>query len=309
MTTLRLLGLLLQDVFRDLYRHRGQYILAVLTLASGLLLAGGGLLLVESLDRFVGRLEGMAKIVVYAAEGRSLDETAAQLMRDPRFREVRRMSADENRKRFQSASREAGLLLESAGQEALPESLELTLRKDLTTASRAAEVGESLRSLPGVGDVLVDQERLENLQRTARMLRSALATLGAVLLLAAGFATGNVIRMSILSREEEITIMRLVGASEAFIRTPLLLEGAFLGLGGSLTALLGLFSLWLPISRGLGGLSPMLVELARLGFFSWTSMILLTLVGAATGALGALWAFWSTRKAQREEEALMEGAS
>jgi hypothetical protein len=37
-------------------------------------------------------------------------------------------------------------------------------------------------------------------------------------------------------------------------------------------------------------------------------MILLTFVGAATGALGALWAFWSTRKAQREEEALMEGA-
>jgi cell division transport system permease protein len=307
-TTLRLLGLLLQDVFRDLYRHRGQYILAVLTLASGLLLAGGGLLLVESLDRFVGRLEGMAKIVAYAAEGRSLDEAASRLKLDPRFREVRRMSADENRKRFQSASREAGLLLESAGQEALPESLELTLRKDLSTASRAAEVGESLRSLPGVGDVLVDQERLENLQHTARMLRSALGTLGALLLLAAGFATGNVIRMSILAREEEITIMRLVGASEAFIRTPLILEGAFLGLGGSLAALLGLFGLWLPISRGLGGLSPLLVELARLGFFSWGSIVMLTFVGAATGALGALWAFWSTRKAQREEEKLMEGA-
>ena len=308
MTALRLLGLLLQDVFRDLYRHRGQYVLAVLTLASGLLLAGGGLLLVESLDRFVGRLEGMAMIVAYAAEGRSLDETASRLMRDPRFREVRRMSADENRKRFQSATREAGLLLESAGQEALPESLELSLRKDLATGGRAVEVGESLRGLPGVGDVLVDQERMENLQRMARTLRSALATLGFVLLLAAGFATGNVIRMSILAREEEITIMRLVGASEKFIRTPLLLEGAFLGLGGSLLALLGLFGVWLPVSRGMGGLSPMLVELARLGFFSWGSMILLAFVGATTGALGALWAFWSTRRAQREEEALMDGA-
>jgi cell division transport system permease protein len=306
-TSLRLLGLLLRDVFRDLLRHRGQYLLAVLTLASGLLLAGGGLLLVESLDRFVGRLEGMAKIVAYAAEGRSLDEAAAKLMRDPRFREVRRMSADENRKRFQSATREAGLLLESTGQEALPESLELSLRKDLITGGRAVEVGESLRGMPGVGDVLVDQERMENLQRTARMLRSALATFGLVLLLAAGFATGNVIRMSILAREEEITIMRLVGASESFIRTPLLLEGAFLGLGGSLLALFGLFGLWLPVSKGVGGLSPMLVELARLGFFSWTSMFLLTFVGATTGALGALWAFWSTRRAQREEEALMEG--
>jgi cell division transport system permease protein len=307
-TALRLLGLLLQDVFRDLYRHRGQYVLAVFTLASGLLLAGGGLLLVESLDRFAGRLEGMAKIVAYAAEGRTLDETAARLQRDPRFREVRRVSAEENRKQFLSTTREAGLLLESAGQEALPESLELSLRQDLASRGRAVEVGESLRGLPGVGDVLVDQERMENLQRTARMLRSALATLGAVLLLAAGFATGNVIRMSLLAREEEITIMRLVGASEGFIRTPLLLEGAFLGLGGSLLALLGLFGLWLPVSRGVGGLSPMLVELARLGFFSWGSVFLLAFLGAATGALGALWAFWSTRRAQRAEEALLEGA-
>ena len=308
MTSLRLLGLLLQDVLRDLYRHRGQYVLAVLTLASGLLLAGGGLLLVESLDRFVGRLEGMAKVVAYASDGHTLDDTTLRLKRDPRFTEVRRMSAEENRKRFLSATHEAGLLLESAGKDALPESLELTLRNDLATGGRAIEVGESLRGLPGVGDVLVDQERLENLQRMARMLRSALATLGVVLLLAAGFATGNVIRMSILAREEEITIMRLVGASESFIRTPLLLEGAFLGLGGSLLALLGLFGVWLPVSRGYGGLSPMLVELARLGFFSWVSMVLLAVVGAATGALGALWAFWSTRKAQREEEALMEGA-
>ena len=307
MTNLRLIGLLFQDVLRDLFRHRGQYLLAVLTLASGLLLAGGGLLLVESLDRFVGRLEGMAKVVAYASEGRSLDESEARLRRDPRFREVRRVSAEENRKRFLSATREAGMLLEGAGQDALPESLELTLRADLALGSRAGEVGESLRGMPGVGDVLVDQERLENLQHLARMLRSALGTLGVVLLLAAGFATGNVIRMSLLAREEEITIMRLVGASEGFIRTPLLLEGAFLGLGGSLLALLGLFGLWLPLSRGFGGLSPMLVELARLGFFSWGSMLLLAFLGATTGALGALWAFWSTRKAQREEAALMEG--
>jgi cell division transport system permease protein len=307
-TSLRLIGLLLQDVLRDLYRHRGQYVLAVLTLASGLLLAGGGLLLVESLDRFVGRLEGMAKVVAYAADGRSLDETELRLKRDPRFRDVRRVSAEENRRRFLGATREAGMLLEGAGQDALPDSLELTLRQDLAVGNRAVEVGESLRGMPGVGDVLVDQERLENIQRMARMLRSALGTLGLVLLLAAGFATGNVIRMSILAREEEITIMRLVGASEGFIRTPLLLEGACLGLAGSLLALLGLFGLWLPVSRGLGGFSPMLVELARLGFFSLGSMFLLTFVGAATGALGALWAFWATRKAQREEEALMEGA-
>ncbi|MCM2249877.1 MAG: permease-like cell division protein FtsX [Geothrix sp.] len=308
MTALRLLGLLFQDVLRDLYRHRGQYLLAVLTLASGLLLAGGGLLLVESLDRFAGRLEDMAKIVAYAADGKTLDEAEARLRRDPRFREVRRVPAEENRQRFQSSTREAGLLLESAGQDALPESLELSLRQDLAQGGKALEVAGSLRGLPGIGDVLADQERLEQIQRMARMLRSALASLGALLLLAAGFATGNVIRMSILAREDEIGIMRLVGASESFIRTPLVLEGALLGFAGSLLAMLGLFGLWLPVSRGLGGLSPLLVDLARLGFFSAASMALLAFVGAATGALGALWAFWTTRRAQRAEAALMEGA-
>ena len=308
MTQLRLLGLLFQDVFRDLLRHRGQYLFAILTLASGLLLAGGGLLLVESMDRFVARLEGMAKVVAYAAEGRTLEEAEARLKRDPRFLVVQRVSAEENRKRFLTATREAGVLLDSAGPDALPESLELSLRKDLVTTGKGVEVGESLKALPGVGDVLVDQERLVNLQRMARMLRSALTTLGVILLLAAGFATGNVIRMSILAREEEITIMRLVGASEGFIRTPLLLEGAMLGLAGSLLAILGLLGLWLPLSRGVGHVSPLLVELARLGFFSWGSMILLAFLGGATGALGALWAFWTTRQAQREEEALMEGA-
>lgn len=308
MTALRLLGLLFQDVLRDLYRHRGQYLLAVLTLASGLLLAGGGLLLVESLDRFAGRLEDMAKIVAYAADGKTLDEAEARLRRDPRFQEVRRVSAEENRQRFQSSTREAGLLLESAGQDALPESLELSLRQDLARGGKALEVAGSLRTLPGIGDVLADQERLEQIQRMARMLRSALASLGVLLLLAAGFATGNVIRMSILAREDEIGIMRLVGASESFIRTPLVLEGALLGFAGSLLAMLGLFGLWLPVSRGLGGLSPLLVDLARLGFFSAASMALLAFVGAATGALGALWAFWTTRRAQREEAALMEGA-
>ena len=308
MNGLRLLGLLLKDVATDILRHRGQNLLAILTLASGLLLAGGGLLVVEGLGRMVSRMEGLAKVVVYGAEGANLDAAEMALRRDPRFVAVKRVSAAENQARFKELTREAGVLLESAGPDALPESLELTLRGDLRGGRRPVEVGQSLRALPGVGDVVVDHERLEALQKGAQLLRDALSILGVLLLLAAGFATGNVIRMSILAREEEIAIMRLVGASEAFIRTPLLLEGAALGLMGSALALLGLWALWLPMNRGVGGLSPLLVELARTGFFSGTSVFLLASVGAATGALGAFWGFWATQKAQREAELVEEGA-
>jgi len=305
MVFLRLLGLLCKDVGKDLVRHRGQHFLAVLTLALGLFLAGGGLLLVQGLNRWVSRMESLAKVTVFAGEGGHLDEAEAQLQRDPRFVKVRRIPSAEATRRFLESSREAGLMLKSLG-EPIPETLELSLRPDLLAAHRALEVGESLRALPGVGDVVVDQERLAGLQRTARMLRSALGSLGALLLLAAGFSTGNVIRMSVLAREEEITIMRLVGATEGFIRTPLLVEGAALGLFASILAVLGLLGLWLPLDRGLGNLPPLLVELARMGFFSLRNMAGLAVVGMATGALGALWGFWNTQRTLRQMEALMQ---
>ena len=75
MLFLRLLAVLLKDVGRDLLRHRGQHFLAIVTLASGLVLAGGGLLAVESLDRWVSRMESQAKVTVFAAEGGKLEET------------------------------------------------------------------------------------------------------------------------------------------------------------------------------------------------------------------------------------------
>jgi cell division protein FtsX len=250
-------------------------------------------------------METLAKVTVFAADGGSLDETEARLQRDPRFIKVRRIASAEATKRFLESSREAGLMLKSLG-EPLPETLELSLRPDLLTAHRAIEVGESLRALPGVGDVVVDQERLSSLQRSARLLRSALGALGAMLLLAAGFSTGNVIRMSVLNREDEIAIMRLVGATEGFIRTPLLAEGAALGLFASILAVLALLGLWLPLDRGVGNLPPLLVELARMGFFSVRNMAGLAGVGMATGALGAMWGFWNTQRTLRQMEALMQ---
>ena len=307
MVRLRLLAILLRDAVKDLLRHRGQNLLAMLTLTSGLLLAGGGLMLVEALDHWVGKLEGLARITVFAAEGASLDEAETRLQRDPRITSLRRVSSEENARAFREATREAGVLLDSAGAGALPASLELRLRQDLIHGRKAMQVADDLKSFPGVGDVLVDQERLEGLQRFGRLARSALSSLGVLLLLAAGFATGNVIRMSILAREEEISIMRLVGATERFILAPLLARGAILGLVGSVAALAALWGLWFPASKGLLGLSPLLVSLARQGFFSGGGMALLALLGALTGAVGAGWGFWSTQRAQRLLEAQAEG--
>jgi len=251
-------------------------------------------------------MASLAKITVFAPEGGSLAELEARLKGDARFTAVRRISSAEGTRRFLQTTREAGLMLESLGADPIPESLELTLRPDLVGEHKALNIGESLRALPGVEDVVVDQARLAGLQANARLIRSALSTLGLLLLLGAGFSTGNVIRMTILAREEEITIMRLVGATEGFIRTPLVFEGAILGALASGLAIVALWALWTPLQRGWGGLSPLLVELARTGFFSIRSLVLVSGLGTLTGALGAFWGFWSTQRAQRRQQLLQE---
>ncbi len=297
----RLVVVLVKDMVRDLVRHRGQHVMAVLTLAAGLVLAGGGLLAVETLDRWVSRMEVQARITVFAVEGASLEATAQSLQNDARVKSVRRVSSQEATRRFLELSREAGLMLEGLGGEAVPENLELELRGAFTSSARAMDVAESLRGLPGVGEVVADHERLQAFQQGAKALRLALSGFGVLLLVVAGFSTGNVIRMAILARQEEIIIMRLVGATEGFIRTPLVLLGAGLGLGASVLALVGLWGLWLPLQRGAFSMPPILVELARLGFFSGRGMALLALLGALTGGLGALWGFRATRHLGPEE--------
>jgi cell division transport system permease protein len=191
------------------------------------------------------------------------------------------------------------MLLDASGMERIPVNLELTLRPDLLERQKAIEVGEGLRKLSGVGDVVVDHERMDSLIKGARSIRSALAGFGLILLVVAAFSTGTVVRTSVMSREEEINIMRLVGATEFYVLAPLLLEGAILGAIGAALAAGTLWAAWLPLSMGKFDVSPFIVELARLVFFSPKNLAVLGGTGLATGALGALWGFRGARRDKR----------
>ena len=306
MSLIRLVRLGIKDIWRDFLRHKPSFMLAILALATGLFVAGGGLLGVDTLNRWVGQMESMARITVFAADGANIETLEQQLELDPRFTSVRRVSSEEATARFMESARDAGLILDTLGHDAIPDNLELTLRKDLLERRIAIEVGQGLRSVPGVGDVVVDHERLDSLLKGARAARSVLAAFGFVLLVVAAFSTGIVVRMSIVSREEEINIMRLVGATEIFILVPLLVEGAVLGLCAALAAAAGLWMVWLPISLGVFSISPFIVELAKLVFFSSKNLALLSIMGLLTGAAGALWGFWNSRLSKKVAEKLAE---
>jgi cell division transport system permease protein len=164
----------------------------------------------------------------------------------------------------------------------LPASLEVSLKEPYRDAVHATAVAKRIEGFPFVDDVRFGREWIERLDR----LRNLAGFVGFVIGLAfAGVAVviiGVTIRMTVLQRAREISIMRLVGATDAFIRGPFLLDGALKGLlGGVLAVLLsrGAFELFRRNST---------TALHTLVFFEPKYLLLGVLFGVAIGLGGSL---------------------
>ncbi len=137
-------------------------------------------------------------------------------------------------KRFQES-------MEAQGREDLTQYLDsnplyASLEVKLTDPSAVRTIGDVLREDPAVRNVINIEDLVERVLTVTNILRTA----GTVLLLVVGvialFIIVNTIRLAVFARAEEIEIMRLVGASDAFIRWPFIFEGAFVGfLGAAVT--------------------------------------------------------------------------
>jgi len=118
----------------------------------------------------------------------------------------------------------------------LPQSLEVELRP----GARNREVVERLSALAGaypfVEDVRYGREWVDKLFTLRRVGAATTAVLGGAFFLVAALIIGTALRIAVFARRDEIHIMRLVGATNGFIRLPFLLEGAFSGLFGGLLA-------------------------------------------------------------------------
>jgi cell division transport system permease protein len=146
-------------------------------------------------------------------------------------------------------------------------------------------VADALRQQPAVRNVLDTKDTAQNVKTVTDLLRTA----GTVILLVIGvivlFIIVNTIRLAVFARAEEIEIMRLVGASDAFIRWPFVFEGAMVGLFGAAITLAGLSLLSEPISS-------FMVDFFRVLPLSFGSLardliLIVTTAGLGLGILGS----------------------
>jgi cell division transport system permease protein len=133
----------------------------------------------------------------------------------------------------------------------LPASLEVRLLPEYRDAVNVQAVAERLRGFRFAEDIRFGGEWVEKLDRLRRLAGVVGLIIGIGFAAAATIIIGTTIRMTVLARKREIHIMRLVGATDGFIRRPFLLDGAIKGaLGGALAIVLN-YGAYLAVNRGL----------------------------------------------------------
>lgn len=118
----------------------------------------------------------------------------------------------------------------------LPASFEIRLRPEFRDAVHAQQVAERLRGFPFVEDVRYGRDWVERLDRIRNLAGVVGLVIGLAFAAVAVVIIGVTIRITVLQRAKEIAIMRLVGATNSYIRGPFLLEGALKGVLGGLLA-------------------------------------------------------------------------
>ena len=168
-------------------------------------------------------------------------------------------------------------VLEDMPHDFLPASIEVVPLKTLRGLNQIKLFSEYLAKLPGTIKVQYGQDWVERFYSFTRLLSIVVLLSGGLLILTTVFMVAYTIRLTIMGRQAELELLKLVGATNNYIRTPFLMEGLLQGLIGSTLGLASLYLLFDWIKLRFSG--PGLLNLFDFTFFPYTAS--LTIIGVS----------------------------
>ncbi len=211
-----------------------------------------------------------------------------KIKQSPLVRNVEYVSSEDAASRFVQNFPELESTLRDLGSNPFSPSLEVTIQERYSRSPLLNSFLDSLRREAKVVDIQFNRDWIARVEAIDRVVKALGAFLASILILASLFIVSNVIRLSVMARQDEISILRLVGATNNFIRVPFLLEGTFLGILGSFVAMaflwliIKLFPLY--VGHALGAFQ----QVFQLRALSLNQSLGLVVGGGAVGFLGSL---------------------
>jgi cell division transport system permease protein len=214
---------------------------AISTSFIALFLLGGALLAGRQVNLLIEQSTANVEVSVFLRDGISgIQQQHLQqlLLQMPEVDTAHYESKAEAFQRFREIFKNEQDLVENVSPDALPASF----RVKLEDPEKFEVVAARLAGQPGIDKIVDQRDVLKRLFAVARVFRVGVTMVAVIMLVAAGLLIGNTVRMAVFARRKEIGIMRLVGATNWFIRMPFMIEGVFEGLFGAAVAILFLFA-------------------------------------------------------------------
>ena len=276
----------LRRAWQGFWRNALMSLAATLTMVLMLLLLAGFFVLQNVLLASLDFVEQKVEVVAYVQTNTTADQTdalVARLKAMPEVASVELVTRDEALQRFRDTQLAQGRedLTKYLDSNPFYASVNIKLRapSDLDTVS------ETLRKEPIVRNVLNIQALVNRVLTVTSLVRTAGVAILVIVGLIVLFIIVNTIRLAVVARAEEIEIMRLVGASDAFIRWPFVFEGAFVGLLGAAISLSIMAVGAEPLSRAMVGFFNVLP--LELGSLPRDTAAIVLGTGIGLGVLGS----------------------
>ena len=256
-------------------------LLSITTIAFSLFVFGLFGLVAVNIHDVIGNVAERVEVVAYIERGTPIETTTTAMGDIQDFPEVESVSyvtAAEALVRARRELPEFQSVFQDLEANPLPASFEVRLKPDFRDAAHAAAVADRLRAFRFVDDVRYGGDWVAKLDHLRNIAAAVGAVVGAAFALVAIMIIGTTIRMAVLHRKDEIVIMRLVGATDGFVRRPFLLEGLIKGLLGGVLALGLSYGAWALVNG----------YLLRAAFFTGPEAALGVVAGGLLGLAGSL---------------------
>jgi cell division transport system permease protein len=261
--------------------------LNILVIGVALSLPVGFYVLIDNLQASSRQLTMDPQVSAFMALNASSSEVAqieTRLKQNPRVQRFRFLSRDQA---LQELKQSSGLadVVDSLPQNPLPDAFIINAKDSTPPALEALR--DEIKQWPRVAYVQLDGAWARRLDATLRLGRWVVAILGGLLALALVAVTFNTIRLQVLTRRDEIEVIKLIGATDAFIRRPFLYYGTLQGCAGGVAAWLIVSGGVYLMNRNLGELSHVYASLLQLRYLAPIDTLNLLIIPAGLGWFGA----------------------
>jgi len=238
MRLLYVLRYFFREAALNLWSNRFNNFVSIAIISFSLFTLGLFLMTAQNLAQLIGHWTENVKISIFLNDN-STDNHVAQLeamiKASPFVSKYQYITREEALNRFRNFYPSMKDLADDLQNNPFPASFEITIRREFQNQNAVHDFVKQIRTQDVVQDVEYDQEWIDRVQFMIRFVEFIGLVFGGILIFTATFSISNVIKLMVLSRRDEIEIMRLVGATNSFIKGPFLTEGILHGfIGGAL---------------------------------------------------------------------------